>query len=92
MSCCGWYRAIDTAEYNVDKTIKEYQEKLRSQNVIDNWRRRDSEFVSDNVFLWSRYLLRHDNSAESFVSLPVKVPNSVAYARRTRQRLARSCG
>ena len=23
---CGWYRAIDTAEHNVDKTIREYQE------------------------------------------------------------------
>ena len=91
-SRCSWYRAIDTAEYDADKTIREYQEELRSQNVIDNWPRRDSEFVSDNVSLWSRYLLRHDNFAESFVSLPAKLPSSVAYARRTRQRLARSCG
>ena len=25
-SRCSWYRAIDAAEYNVDKTIREYQE------------------------------------------------------------------
>ena len=89
---CGWYRAIDTAEHTVDKTIREYQESLRSQNVIDNWPRRNCEFVSDNVKLWSRYLLRHDNSAESFVSLPAQLPSSVAYARCSRRRLARHCG
>ena len=88
----GWYKAIETAEHNVDKTIREYQQELRDQYVIDNWPRRNCELVSDNVKLWSRYLLRHDNSAESFVSVPIQLPSSVAYARCTRQRLARHCG
>ena len=65
----SWYRAIEAAEYDVDKTIREYQEELRSQNVIDNWPRRDSEFVSGNISLWSRYMTCHDNSAEFFVKL-----------------------
>ena len=76
-SRCSWYRAIEAAEYDVDTTVREYQEELRSQNVIDNWPRRDSEFVSDNVPLWSRYLLRHDNSAESFVNVPTQIPSSI---------------
>ena len=88
----GWYKAIETAEHNVDKTTREYQEELRGQNAIDNWPRRNGEFVSDNVPRWSRYLLHHDNSAESFVSVPTQLPSSVAYARCTRQRLARHCG
>ena len=88
----GWYKAIETAEHNVDKTTREYQEELRGQNAIDIWPRRNGEFVSDNVPLWSRYLLRHNNSAESFVNVPTKLPSSVAYARCTRQRLARHRG
>ena len=88
----GWYKAIETAEHNVDKTIREYQRELRDQHVIDNWPRRNCEFLSDNVKFWSRYLLRHENSAESFVSVPTQLLSSVAYARCARQRLARHCG
>ena len=76
----GWYKAIETAERNVDKATRSYQEDLRDQGAIDNWPRRNCEFVTDNERLWSRYLLRHDNSAESFVSVPTQLPSSVAYA------------
>ena len=85
----GWYKAIETAEHNVDKAICAYQQDLRDQHAIDNWPRRNCEFVEDNVKLWSRYLLRHDNSAESFVSATTPLPSSVAYARCPRQRFAR---
>ena len=89
---CQWYRAIESAENGVDKTTREYQEELHGQHVIDGWSRRDIEFVTDNVLLWSRCFVRHDNSAESFVSLPAQRPSSIAYARRNLQRLARHCG
>ena len=91
-TCCQWYRSIETAELGVDKTTREYQEELHGQDVIDNWPRRDIEFVRDNIPLWSCYLVRHDNSAESIVSLPLKQPVSVAYSRHTRQGLARPRG
>ena len=71
----GWYKAIEASEHNVDKATQEYQQELRDQHAIDNWPRRNCEFVSDNVRLWSRYLLRHDNSAESFVSSRDTVDN-----------------
>ena len=88
----GWYKAIEVSEHTVDKAIHEYQQELRGQQAIDNWPRRYFEFVYDNVRFWSRYLLRDDNSAEYFVSVPTQLPSSVAYARCTRQRLARHCG
>ena len=89
---CQWYRAIESAEHGVDKTTRGFQKELRGQNVIDDLSRRDIEFFTDNIPLWSRELVRHDNSAESFVSLPSKQPVSVAYARHTRQGLARPRG
>ena len=88
----AWYKAIEAAEHNVDKATRSYQQDLRDQNAIDNWTRRNCEFVTDNVKLWSRYLLRHDDSAESLVSVPSQLPSSVAYGRCTRQRLSRPCG
>ena len=87
----GHYKAIEIDEDNSDKTTRQYQETLRDPGPIDNWRRRDSEFVRDNLLLWSRYLVRHDNSAESIVSRPDRLPSSEAYKRCTRQRLARHC-
>ena len=89
---CQWYRCIETAELGVDKTTREYQEELHGQDVIDNWPRRDIKFVTDNIPLWSRYLVRHDNSAESIVTLPLTQLFSVAYSRHTRQGLARPRG
>ena len=32
----GWYKAIEIAEHNVDKTIRAYQQELRDQHVIDD--------------------------------------------------------
>ena len=92
-SCrCQWYRAIEAEESGVDTMTRKIQEKLRSQSVIDNWPRRDIAFVTDNIPRWSRYMIRHDNSAESIVSLPLKLPVSAAYARHPRQALARPRG
>ena len=91
-SRCQWYRAIAAEDGSVDKTTREFQERLRSRNVIDNWPRRDIAFVTDNIPLWSRYMIRHDISAESIVSLPSKLRVCAAYARHTRQALARSRG
>ena len=85
----GYYKAIEIDEGNSDKTTRQYQETLRDPGPIDNWPRRDSEFVRDNLLLWSRYLERHDNSAESIVSKPDRLPSSEAHKRCTRQRLAR---
>ena len=48
-SRCQWYRAIEAEENGVDKTSREFQEKLRRQSVIDNWPRRDIEFVTDHI-------------------------------------------
>ena len=88
----GWYKAIEIDEQNIDKTTRSYQETLRDQSPIDNWPRRHSEFVLDNIGLWSRYLQRHDNSAESIVCVPSQLPSSEAYKRCTRQRTTRHCG
>ena len=85
----GHYKAIEIDEVHSDKNTRQYQETLRDPGPIDNWPRRDCEFVRDNLLLWSKYLERHDNSAESIVSRPDQLPSSEAYKRCTRQRLAR---
>lgn len=85
----GYYKAIEIDEEFFDIHTREYQETQRNSSPIDNWLRRDTEFVRDNLLLWSQYLEKHDNSAESIVSRPDQLPSSEAYKRCTRQRLAR---
>jgi hypothetical protein len=83
------YKAIVTLEGFENKHTQKYQETLRNSDQIDNWPRRDTEFVKDNLLLWSKYLRKHDNNAESIVSRPDQMPCSDAYRRSIRQRLAR---
>ena len=85
----GHYKAIEITEGSEDKHTRQYQEAQRNSSPIDNWLRRDTEFVRDNLLLWSKYLSKHDNSAESIVTRPDQLPSSDAYKRCTRQRLAR---
>ena len=89
-SRCSHYRAIEAEERNTDKTTRSFQETLRSQSVrVDNWPRRDIEFVKENINLWSHYLTRHDYIAESFINLPWRLPVFAAYVRQARQAGAR---
>ena len=87
----GWYKAIELDTDALDKTTRQYQQALRDTSQIDNWRRKADEFVRGNLLLWSKYLECHDNSAESFISRPDRLPSSDAYKRRLRQRIARHC-
>ena len=87
----GWYKAIEIDANVSDKTTRQYQQALRDPSQIDNWRRRADEFVRGNLLLWSKYLECHDNSAESFISRPDRLPSSEAYKRCIRQRIARHC-
>ena len=92
-SRCSHYRAIEAEEKDADKTTRSFQETLRSQSVrVDNWPRRDIEFAKENIILWSHDLTPHDNTAESIISLPSRLPVSAAYVRQTRQAVARHLG
>ena len=85
----GWYKAIALDTADLDKTTRDYQQALRDTPQSDNWRRKADEFIRGNLLLWSKYMECLDNSAESFISRPDRLPSSDAYKRRLRQRIAR---